>query len=118
MTDTAQRDRSTAVVGSDPWRKLSRSTGIAGLVAIVGVFTPIIAISTQGEPSFTATAEEAHAFMVNAGDAGWRNLASTTSVLAAIVLLWFMVGLGLLLARAEGNPPWRSIYCRGPPGCC
>ena len=56
MTDTAQRDRSTAV-GSDPWRKLSRSTGIAGLVAFVLVFTPIIAISTQGEPSSSTTAE-------------------------------------------------------------
>jgi len=109
MTDIAQRDRSTAVVGSDPWRKLSRSTGIAGLVAFVLVFTPIIAISTQGEPPFTATAEEAYAFVVNAGDVGWRNLASTATVLAGLVLLWFIVGFALLLARAEGNPPWRSM---------
>ena len=115
MTDTAQRDRSAVVVGRDPWRKLSRSTGIAGLVAFVLVFTPIIAISTQGEPSFTATAEEAYAFVVNAGDLGWRNLASTTLVVAGVVLLWFIVGLGLLLARAEGNPPWRSIAA-GPSG--
>ena len=57
MTDPSQREESTAVVRSDPWRGLSRSTGIAGLVAFVLVFTPIIAISTQGEPSFTATAE-------------------------------------------------------------
>jgi len=113
MTDTAQPDRSTAV-GSDPWRKLSRSTGIAGLVAFVLIFTPIIAISTQGEPTFTATAEEAYAFMVDAGDVGWRNLASTATVLAALVLLWFMVGFGLPLARAEGNPPWRSMTAGAP----
>ena len=46
MTDIAQRDRSTAVVGSDPWGKLSRSTGITWLVAFVLVITPVIAIST------------------------------------------------------------------------
>ncbi len=109
MTDIAQRDRSTVVVDSDPWRRLSRATGIAGLVAFVLIFTPIIAISTQGEPSFTATAEEAYAFVVNAGDVGWRNLASTATVLAGLVLLWFIVGFALLLARAEGNPPWRSM---------
>ena len=57
MTDTGHREKSTADVRPDPWRGLSRSTGIAGLVAFVLVFTPIIAISTQGEPSFTATAE-------------------------------------------------------------
>lgn len=108
MTDTAQVDHSIAV-GPDPWRKLSRSTGIAGLVAFVLVFTPIIAISTQGEPSFTATTEEAYAFVINAGEVGWRNLAGTTAVLAAVILLWFMVGFGLLLARAEGTPPWRSV---------
>jgi hypothetical protein len=109
MTDTARLDHSTVVDGRHPWRRLSRSTGIAGLVAFVLIFTPIIAISTQGEPPFTATAEEAYAFVVDAGDVRWRNLASTTLVLAALVLLWFMVGLGLLLARAERNPPWRSM---------
>ena len=76
MTDISQLDPSTAVVGRDPWRRLARATGIAGLVAFVLVFTPIIAVSTQGEPPFTATAEQAHAFFVNAGDAGWRSLAN------------------------------------------
>ena len=28
--------------------------------------------------------------------------------LAAIGLIWFLVGLALLLARAEGKPAWRS----------
>lgn len=109
MTDTAQRERSTADRSHDRWLRLSRSTGIAGLVAFVLLFTPIIATSTQGEPPFTATAEEAYAFLVAAGAAGWPALANTTLVLAAVILLWFVVGLGLLLARAEGNPPWRSI---------
>ena len=71
MTDTAQSDRSTVVVDSDPWRRLSRATGIAGLVAFVLSSRPIIAKSTQGEPPFTATADEAYAFVVNAGDVDW-----------------------------------------------
>ena len=73
------------------------------------VFTPIIAISTQGEPPFTATAEEAYAFLVNAGEAGWRDLANATVALASLILIWFLAGLSLLLARAEGSPPWRSV---------
>ena len=28
--------------------------------------------------------------------------------MAAIGLVWFVVGLSLLFARAEGSPPWRS----------
>jgi hypothetical protein len=109
MTNISQLDPSTAVVGRDPWRRLARATGIAGLVAFVLVFTPIIAVSTQGEPPFTATAEQAHAFFVNAGDAGWWSLADAAVPLAALVLVWFVVGLCLLLARAEGSPPWRSV---------
>ena len=41
--------------GVDPWAKLSRTTGIIGLSAFVLIFTPIVAISTLGEPPFTAT---------------------------------------------------------------
>jgi len=92
----------------DPWTQLSRTTGIIGLSALVLVFTPIIAISTLGEPPFTATAEQAHAFLVNAS-ANWAMTANATLTVAAIALVWFVVGLSLLLARAEGSPPWRSV---------
>ena len=109
MTDTTQLDHSRAVTGPDPWRRLARATGIAGLVAFVLVFTPIIAISTRGEPPFSATAERAHAFLVSAGGAGWRDLAGTALMLAALTLVWFITGFSLLLARAEGSPPWRSV---------
>ena len=34
--------------GGAKWRELDRVTGIAGLAAIVLLFTPIIAISTLG----------------------------------------------------------------------
>jgi hypothetical protein len=91
----------------DPWAKLPRTTGIIGLIAVVLIFTPIIAVSTLGEPPFTATVEEAHAFLRNSG-VGWVQLAQAVIALAGIGLLWFVVGLALLLARAEGSPPWRA----------
>ena len=108
MTDANLLTPATATA-EDRWARLSRATGLAGLVAFVLVFTPIIAISTRGEPPFTATTEQAYAFLVNAGAVGWRDLANTVLVLAAIMLVWFVAGLGLLLARAEGSPPWRSV---------
>ena len=93
---------------ADRWTRMSRATGVVGLGAFVLVFTPIIAISTLGEPSFTATADEAHTFLVNAG-ASWVRVATAALTLAAIGLVWFVAGLSLLLARAEGSPPWRSV---------
>jgi hypothetical protein len=91
------------------WDRLSRATGIAGLAGVVLLFVPIIALSTQGEPPFTATPEQAHAFLIQAGAAGWSDVASSTVVLAAFALLWWLTGLTLLFARAEGSPPWRSV---------
>lgn len=92
----------------DPWARLSRATGLIGLSTVVLIFTPIVAISTLGEPPFTATTEQAHAFLVNAS-AGWVAVAMAALTVAVIGLIWFVVGLSLLLARAEGNPPWRSV---------
>ena len=92
----------------DPWARLSRATGIIGLSAFVLIFTPIVAISTLGEPPFTATTEQARAFLVNAS-VSWARTANAALNVAAIGLVWFVVGLSLLLARAEGIPPWRSV---------
>lgn len=92
----------------DPWARLSRATGIIGLSTLVLIFTPIVAISTLGEPPFTATTEQAHAFLVNAS-ASWVRVATAALTVAAIGLIWFVCGLSLMLARAEGSPPWRSV---------
>ena len=109
MTDTVRHDHPTGTTRPNQWGRLSRATGIAGLVAFVLVFVPIIAISTQNEPPFTATADEAHAFLVRAGEVGWADLAGTAVALAALVLVWSVARLSRLLARAEGSPPWRSV---------
>ena len=78
-----------------------------GLVSVALLFASIIAISTVGEPSFLASAEQARAFFIN-GSQGWVQTATALTSLAAIGLIWFVVGLSLLLGRAEGSPPWRS----------
>ena len=92
---------------ADRWTRLTRGTGIAGLVSIVLLFAPIIAISSLGEPAFLASAEQARAFFVK-GSAGWAQAATSLTALSAIGLIWFVVGLSLLLGRAEGSPPLRS----------
>ncbi len=109
MTEETLLGGSIAPAGAvDPWARLSRATGIIGLSTFVLIFTPIIAISTLGEPPFTATTDQAHTFLVNAS-ATWVGVAMAALTVAAIGLIWFVVGLSLLLARAEGNPPWRSV---------
>jgi hypothetical protein len=92
---------------ADRWTRMIRGTGVAGLLSVVLLFAPIIAISSLGEPPFVASAEQARAFFVN-GSAGWVQAAMSLASLSAIGLIWFVVGLSLLLARVEGSPPWRS----------
>jgi hypothetical protein len=55
---------------ADRWTRMIRGTGVVGLVSVVLLFAPIIAISSLGEPPFVASAEQARAFFVN-GSAGW-----------------------------------------------
>ena len=43
--------------GSDSWARLTRVTGVTGLITVGLLFGPIIAISSLGEPPFVATAE-------------------------------------------------------------
>ena len=69
---------------------------------------PIIAMSTLGEPAFVATREEVAAFFRNTAESSWADAAGTVALLGLVALTWFMVGLCLLLGRAEGQPPWRS----------
>jgi len=67
----------------------------------------IIPLAALGEPPFTASNEEARAYLANVS-VGWPQTAMALSSVAAIGILWFVVGLTLLLRRAEGDPPWRS----------
>jgi hypothetical protein len=87
---------------------MARATGAAGLVGMVLVFVPIIALASLGEPPFDATVEQVVAFFRNIAESSWADLAEAVLLLGVVALTWFMVGLCLLLRRAEGEPAWRS----------
>jgi hypothetical protein len=92
----------------DPWRRLARYTGAAGLAATVLLFAPIIALSSRGEPSFEGSQAEITEFFAAAGDTSWFDAAQTVLAVGMLALLWFFVGFALLLRRLEGEPAWRS----------
>ena len=94
-------------VTAEPYRKLARATGVIGIVFMVLLFGPIIALSAAGEPPLDATASEAMKYFGNI-EATWAQLALATSTLGWIGSLWFFVAFGYLLRRVEGDPPWRS----------
>jgi hypothetical protein len=87
---------------------MARATGAAGLVGIVLVFVPIIALASLGEPPFEATREQVVAFFRNMAESSWADLAEAVLLLGVVALTSFVVGLCLLLRRAEGEPAWRS----------
>jgi hypothetical protein len=83
-------------------------TGWAGLAGMVLIFVPIIAMASLGEPAFDATREEAATFFRNTAESTWADAAGTVALLGLVALTCFIVGLCLVLRRAEGDPPWRS----------
>jgi hypothetical protein len=108
LTRTRRRDHTERVSQRDPWTTLARVTGAAGLVGMVLIFVPIIALASSGEPPFEATREEVVAFFRNSAEASWTDPAEAVLLLGVVALTSFVVGLYLLLRRAEGEPAWRS----------
>ena len=92
----------------DSWNGVARASGWAGLVGAVLLFGAIIPMSSLGEPPLEATTEDAAEFIRNAAEADWVQPVQAVGALGMIGLLWFLVGLAVLLRRAEGDPPWRS----------
>jgi hypothetical protein len=89
------------------WAALARTTGAIGLSATVLLFAAIAVYSSVGEPPLGATGQEAAEYFRNSTPA-WAQAAQATVSLALVAFLWFVVGLALLLGRAEGQPRWRS----------
>jgi hypothetical protein len=92
----------------DSWNRVARTSGWAGLVGAGLLFGAIIPLGSLGEPPLEATTQEAAEFFRNAAGAGWVQPVNAVGALGMIGLLWFLVGLAVLLRRAEGDPPWRS----------
>ena len=92
----------------DSWIRVSRAIGWAGLVGTVLLFAAIIPLGSLGEPPLEATTSDAAAFVRNAAEADWVQPMEAVGALGIIGLMWFLVGVALLLRRAEGDPAWRS----------
>jgi hypothetical protein len=85
---------------------LERIIGLAGIAGTVLLFTSVIA-GAPSEPPLDATTAEAADF-VKGLDASWIPPVEAAADIAMMVLLWFLVGLPLLLRRHEGEVPVRS----------
>lgn len=101
--DRLEADQRTAV----EWRRLSRFTGMAGLAGTVLILGPISAASGQ-EPDFTGDATAVRAFFASTVGLGFE-VGQALTAIGLVILLWFTTGLAILLSRAEGMPPWRSV---------
>ena len=86
---------------------MARTTGWLGIGSFVLIFVPVIAISSVGEPPLEASTPDIAAFFREA-DTDWVEAAEAAASLGMLVFLWFVVGVALLLRRAEGDPAWRS----------
>ena len=92
---------------SPEWSRLALVTGVSGLVAMVILFSAVVAVSLVGEPPLDAPSSEAAAFFREI-HAAWAQWAEALASAAMLVFLWFVVGFTLLSRRWEGDPPWRS----------
>lgn len=95
------------VTTRDRWRDLDRVTGIAGVTATILLFTPIIAVSTLGEPGFAGSRDDVARFF-RAGDAAWVTTAEATAAVGMLAFLWFVACLTSRLRGSEAEPAWRS----------
>lgn len=91
------------------WRQLTRMTGIAGLAVFVLTVAWIVttAVSGAGEPAFDGDAHAVLAFFRATGST-LAGFGSYLVVVAMVALIWFAIGLALLLGRLEGKPSWRA----------
>ena len=105
-TDTTRsRDLSTQR------QTLARVTGAAGPITLVVVLGASL-INDYQSASFTSDADEAVSFFRSIDDS-LGAFSSFATVVGLIAMLWFSIGLALLLRRYEGELPWRSAFLAG-----
>jgi hypothetical protein len=104
-------DSAHAVAPTGQRRTLARVTGVAGLLTLVVVLGTSLANDYQSA-AMDSTADETVEFFRSLDDAFGAFSSFATSV-GLIAMLWFALGLALLLRRYEGEPPWRSAFLAG-----
>ena len=92
-------------------RTLAWVTGAAGITTLVVVLGTSLANDYQSA-AFTSDAEQTVAFFRSIDDA-FGALSSFLTAVGLIAMLWFAIGLALLLRRYDGDPPWRSAFLAG-----
>lgn len=108
---TQPTDQDYAVETVRQRRSLARITGVAGLVTLVVVLGTSLANDYQSAP-FDSNADEAVAFFRSIDDS-FGAFSSFATAVGLIAMLWFTLGLALLLRRYEGELPWRSVFLAG-----
>lgn len=106
LTDTAR-----AAERSEQRRTLARITGAAGVVTLVVVLGSSFANDYQSA-AFDSSAEESVAFFRSLDDS-FGAISSFATAVGLIAMLWFTLGLAVLLRRYEGELPWRSVFLAG-----
>jgi len=96
--------------GAAAWQRLGRVTGITGLAAIVLIFAAVV--GTRDEPSITATATEFLTYY-QSPDTDATPFRSFLFTVGLVTFVWFVVGLSILLRRAEGEAAWRWAIAMG-----
>jgi hypothetical protein len=100
-----------AVESTQARKNLARITGAAGLVTLVVVLGSSLANDYQSAP-FDSSGDEVVTFFRSLDDSFGAISSFATSV-GLIAMLWFTLGLALLLRRYEGELPWRSVFLAG-----
>lgn len=108
QTDT---NMTQTVSSSSERRTLARITGAAGLLTLVAVLGTSLANDYQNSPSGADAGETVTFFRSLDDSLGWFGSFATS--VGLIAMLWFSLGLALLLRRYEGELPWRSVFLAG-----
>ena len=99
------------VESDQPRRNLARITGGAGLFTVVVVVGGSLANDYQSAPMDSSGAETVAFF--RSLDDSLGTISSFATAVGLIAMLWFSLGLALLLRRYEGELPWRSLFLAG-----
>jgi len=108
---TQLSDASAAVDHTRQRRILARITGAAGLITIVVVLGASLANDYQSA-AFDSDADETVTFFRSIDDS-FGAFSSFATAVGLIAMLWFCLGLALLLRRYDGDLPWRSTFLAG-----
>lgn len=92
-------------------RNLARITGAAGIIAFGVVLGTSLANGYQSA-EFTSDAEQVTSFFRSLDDWFGAFSAFLTSI-GLIAMMWFAIGLALLLRRYDSELPWRSSFLAG-----